>query len=68
MLRNSKQASVVGCVGEEESSRRCVRDRSCWEGDNHIWLTGHCKPSTHILSEKGNHEIVSSQEGRDLMI
>lgn len=55
-------------MGEEESSRRCVRDRRCREGNNHIWLSGRCKPSTYILSEKGNHEIVSSWEGRDLMI
>lgn len=65
-LRNSKKDSEVEWIGEKQNNRGWSRDIRCGVGKNPVCLTGHCKPSTFILSEE-NHWIISNWEAHGLI-
>ena len=58
------QWSGVNRWGAE--NRGWSRDIRCGVGKNPVCLTGHCKPSTFILSEE-NHWIISNWEAHGLI-
>ena len=65
-LRNSKKDSEVEWIGEEQNNRGWGWDTRCGVGKNPVCLTGHCKPSTFILSDE-NHWIISNWKAHGLI-